>query len=401
MDNPSSFLAAFRQHLVTKGVAPGTIISLVGLLSAMNLTLDADISINDVLTRLADACTDNATLLTLIQQQAAELDALKRISMNLTKSLELKVVLDEVLREALILVQDSDSVQIFLSHGKKMVFSAALNSDGSRESGPVSICFESVNDQVSQTRESFIVEDIRTHSLFQNTGQECSGAIIGLPLNIGNRLAGIMDLARAQVGKFTHSEIRLLTLLADQASIAIINARLHQAVSQQARYDVLTGLPNRLALEERLFEQIKSSNQKTNIFSVVMLDLDGFKGVNDTLGHNSGDEVLHRVAHFLQENLRAKDFIARYGGDEFTLVLPETDLRHAKLVVEKIRRRLANLAIQIQGEETFTLAISAGIAIYPEHAGTSPGLLRGEDEALYHAKRNTPGGFQVAVKPDA
>ncbi len=93
-------------------------------------------------------------------------------------------------------------------------------------------------------------------------------------------------------------------MLADQASIAIVNARLHQAVTQQARFDVLTGLPNRLALEEKLEEEIAVSQRTGQSFSVIMMDLDGFKRINDSHGHDAGDDVLRRMAHFLQDNLR-------------------------------------------------------------------------------------------------
>jgi diguanylate cyclase (GGDEF)-like protein len=172
-----------------------------------------------------------------------------------------------------------------------------------------------------------------------------------------------MNMARTRTGEFSQPEIRLLTLLADQAAIAIINARLHTAVSHQARSDVLTGLPNRRALDERLDDEIKRSARSGRVFCVIMMDLDGFKQVNDTYGHDVGDDVLRQVARSLQENLRISDFLARYGGDELTLVLSETDLNQAEVVVEKINRNLDNLVLQLPEGKTTSLGISGGIAI--------------------------------------
>jgi diguanylate cyclase (GGDEF)-like protein len=347
-------------------------------------------------TRLADAFSDNGSLLSLIQQQAAELDALKRITFNLTSSLELQQVLDGVVQEAMQLVKDANDAHIYLYHDQKMEFGASLMADGSRNEQFDDPRPNGLTYHIARTREQLVIEDIRSHPLYQDAPDKWSGSIIGLPLKMGDRVIGVMNLARTRTGEFSQSEIRLLTLLADQASIAIINARLHQAVSQQARSDMLTGLPNRRALDERLDDEIKRSNRSKRNFCVIMMDLDDFKQVNDNYGHEVGDDVLKQVARSLQENLRASDFIARYGGDELTLVLSETDLNQAQVVVEKVQNNLANLKLQLPGGRPTTLSVSGGIALYPDHAANAPGLLRAADEALYRAKANQGGNFQVS-----
>jgi len=202
-------------------------------------------------------------------------------------------------------------------------------------------------------------------------------------------VVGVMNLVRSQVGEFSSSEIRLLTLLADQAAIAIQNASLHQTVNQQARRDMLTSLPNRRALDERLDQAISQSNRSRHPFSVVMMDLDGFKTINDTYGHEAGDDVLQQLANSLMQSLRSTDFLARYGGDEMTLVLPDTDLPQAAHVARKLQTQLQSLVIRLPDGQTTTLDVSGGIALFPKHADTAPGLLRAADEALYQAK-NTP-----------
>jgi diguanylate cyclase (GGDEF)-like protein len=393
----SSLINDVRKRLEKKGLTPEASESLLGLLNALMTTSTTDTSRDEnLMMRLADAMADNSSLLILIQQQAAELDALKRITFNLTTSLDLQAVLNGVVEEAMRLVKDADDAHIFLYQNQKISFGASLQADGKQNELYAEPRPEGLTYHVARTGEMLVIEDMRKHPLYQTAPDTWSGSIIGIPLKIGGRVIGVMNMARTRTGEFSQPEIRLLTLLADQAAIAIINARLHTAVSHQARSDVLTGLPNRRALDERLDDEIKRSARSGRVFCVIMMDLDGFKQVNDTYGHDVGDDVLRQVARSLQENLRTSDFLARYGGDELTLVLSETDLNQAEVVVEKINRNLDNLVLQLPEGKTTSLGISGGIAIYPKHAQNAPGLLRAADEALYHAKRSGGGSFQVA-----
>jgi diguanylate cyclase (GGDEF)-like protein len=241
-----------------------------------------------------------------------------------------------------------------------------------------------------------IIEDMSTNPLYKNGPKPRSGSIIGIPLIMDSEVVGVMNLLRSHKGEFSLSEIRLLTLLSDQAALAIKNAHLHQAVTEQARQDVLTGLPNRRALDERLDDSISQAKLSGRPFSVVMMDLDGFKVINDTYGHETGDDVLRQVATCLFQHLRSTDFLARYGGDEMTLVLPDTDLPQAGYVSQKLLDHLRVLEIQLPKGKTTNIGVSGGIALFPKHAETAPGLLRAADEALYTAKKHARGTFQSA-----
>jgi diguanylate cyclase (GGDEF)-like protein len=254
---------------------------------------------------------------------------------------------------------------------------------------------------VAREKKTIIVEDMMNHPLYKGVPKNWRGSIIGIPLMMGSLVVGVMNLARTSPGEFNQAEIRLLTLLADQAALAIINARLHAAVSQQARSDELTKLPNRRALDERLDKAIAQSISSGNPFSVVMMDLDGFKIINDTYGHEVGDEVLRQVATSMERSLRSTDFLARYGGDEWTLVLTETNLTQAQLVIQKIQNSLRNNPIHLPDGKTTYIGISGGIALYPLHADTATDLIRAADEALYRAKKSNRGHFLVAHNSDA
>ena len=124
-----------------------------------------------------------------------------------------------------------------------------------------------------------------------------------------------------------------------------------------------------------------------------MMDLDEFKIINDTFGHDIGDDVLRQIANTLKKTLRTSDFLARYGGDEMTLVLSDTELSQACIVTQKIQDQLLNLSIQLPGGQVTRLSVSGRIVIYPSHADTAPGLLRAADEALYRAKKHACGNF--------
>ncbi|MBE3118532.1 MAG: GGDEF domain-containing protein, partial [Candidatus Atribacteria bacterium] len=350
---------------------------------------------------LMDVLADKGNLLMLIQRQAAELDALKRITMNLTSSLDLQAVLDGVVKEAMQLVKDAQDAHIYLFQEEKLVFGASLKNDGEKNVQFPEPRPDGLTGTVAREKKTIIVEDMTNHPLYKGVPKTWRGSIIGIPLKMDSRVVGVMNLARTSAGEFSQSEIHLLTLLADHAAIAIINAHLHAAVGHQARSDVLTKLPNRRALDERLDKAIAQSIYSGNPFSAVMMDLDGFKIINDTYGHEIGDEVLRQVATSMEKSLRSTDFLARYGGDEWTLVLTETNLTQAQVVIQKIQNGLRNNPIHLPDGKITYIGISGGVALYPLHADTAPGLIRAADEALYRAKKSSQGQFLVAHNGDA
>ena len=158
----------------------------------------------------------------------------------------------------------------------------------------------------------------------------------------------------------------------------------------------MTGLPNRRALDERLQDEMRYARSMNSKFSVVMMDLDGFKNVNDTLGHGIGDDVLRHVFNYLAEKMRATDFLARYGGDELTLIMRDSDMEVAGIVTNKIIELMKAYSYPIPGSIPIQLGLTAGIAVYPLHSHIASDLLRAADAALYRAKKHNRGKFVVA-----
>jgi len=351
---------------------------------------------NESLQIVARELINNRSLLTTLKQQTDELDALKKLSINLTSSLDLPDVLDAVVSEAVRLIENARDVNIFLYKNHKLSFGAALDADGTRNKPWAKPRANGLTATVAREGETIIVEDMTKHPLFQHVPSSWIGSIIGIPLKVGSTVVGVMNLSRSTVGGFSSSELRLLSLLSDQAAVAISNASLHQMISRQAYSDTLTGLPNRRALDERLEEEVMSARKNNYSFAVIMMDLDGFKSVNDTYGHSVGDDVLRLVFGQMSRGVRTTDFLARYGGDELTLILSQTELMSAQIVTEKIIEGMKKLRYRLPDGRRLKLGISGGIALYPIHARSGPDLLRAADAALYHAKRYQRGTFEIA-----
>jgi diguanylate cyclase (GGDEF)-like protein len=356
---------------------------------------------------LASSLVSNQALLTLLKQQSAELETLRKLSINLTSSLDMPTVLDALANESLQLVENAHSAHIFLYRNGELDFGTALQADGSTDSIAVPRK-DGVTYTAAKQGEVIIVEDMRSHPLYATAPDTWTGSIISIPLKANHIVVGVMNLSRSTTGGFTEAEQRLLGILASQAAIAIANATLHQMISRKAYSDTVTGLPNRRALDERLEREIVNARRTEKPFGLVMMDLDGFKQVNDTYGHSVGDQVLRVFFNYMGQGLRSSDFLARYGGDELTLIMSQTNLPSALLVTDKIAEKVKRFFFTAPNGTKIRLGLSGGVAIYPAHGRSAPDLIRAADEALYRAKRHQRGTFAVArigtgplVNPDS
>jgi diguanylate cyclase (GGDEF)-like protein len=390
-------LAEARNILEQEGGSRAEKESLVKLLDILTASVEKTLpDSDDQIQNIARELINHQSLLAMLKQQTDELDALKKLSINLTSSLDLPDVLDAVVSEAMRLIENARDVNIFLYKNHKLSFGAALDADGTRNRPWAKPRSGGLTHTVVREGEMLIVEDMKNHPLFQNIPPHWIGSIIGIPLKVGNNVVGVMNLSRSTLGGFSASELRLLSLLSDQAAVAISNASLHQMISRQAYSDTLTGLPNRRALDERLDEEVASARRNNYSFAVIMMDLDGFKAVNDTYGHSIGDDVLRLVFGQMARGVRTTDFLARYGGDELTLILSQTEMTSAQVVSEKIVEGMKKLKYKLPDGKRLKLGISGGIALYPIHARSGPDLLRAADTALYQAKKYQRGAFEIA-----
>ncbi len=211
-------------------------------------------------------------------------------------------------------------------------------------------------------------------------------SFLSCPINIGGRTIGVMSFTDRAGGKiFDKASLELFRAIAPQLAVAIDRAALKEKAGefqQLSVTDALTGLLNRRYIEERLMEEIKRSNRHGFPMSFMMLDVDHFKSYNDEFGHPAGDEALKLVGHVIRETLRGADVAARFGGEEFAILLPQTTAVEAVTIAERIR---INVALKELPYRRVTLSI--GVASCSAELCLAPNLVAAADKALYEAKR--------------
>jgi len=216
-----------------------------------------------------------------------------------------------------------------------------------------------------------LVKDVREEARY--IGERRSKSEIAVPLLTKDGVKGVLDVESEGAGSLTDEDVRLLTSLATFIAIAIENAELYQKTRAMADTDELTGAFNYRYLKNKLKEELEKTKNRKGKLSLLMLDLDNFKEINDSKGHQEGDEVLRTLAEKLRIGLRKDDVFTRYGGDEFMVILPQTDKQEAIKIAHRLKRIV----------EESRLKTSIGVSTYPDD---SDQLIEAVDKALYRAK---------------
>jgi diguanylate cyclase (GGDEF)-like protein len=211
------------------------------------------------------------------------------------------------------------------------------------------------------------------------------GGFVAVPIATGDRLVGLLALGGRHVAG--HVPDAFLQQVASQAHIVMQNSPLFERVQQLAIRDSLTDVFNhRHAVDLIQQEVLRVARYREGDLSVLMLDIDHFKNINDELGHLAGDAVLREVARLLREGLRSVDSVGRYGGEEFVLILPQTRHEEARQTAERLRHLIEQHPFRT-GDQLTRITVSLGVATFPsEHIDSAASLLREADEALYRAK---------------
>lgn len=235
-------------------------------------------------------------------------------------------------------------------------------------------------------------------AVVQNTGEPHllgvladARSVLCMPLRYGETLLGLLNVESCREGAFSAQDVLLLNTLADLLSTALHNSIVFQKMEQQSITDSLTGLKTRRYFLEALQSEWKRASRSGRSFSMVLLDLDKFKDVNDTLGHLEGDLVLARVGRLLESKCRQSNVVARYGGDEFVVLMPETGVEQAQVLAERLRQWLA--ADPMLNERRVTG--SFGVASFPLHGATMEEIIRVADTGMYVSKHG--GGNRVST----
>jgi len=239
---------------------------------------------------------------------------------------------------------------------------------------------EGIAGRVYMTANPLVVNNIKEDDVFIDSEKSYVRSIACIPMVVYNDVIGVINVTNKHDGKaFTDEDVEMLKAVADQAAVAINKAQLWD----MAVTDSLTGLYVRRYFMVKLQEELHRAERYNNILSIVMADLDRFKSINDTYGHDAGDRVLKAIGNFLQQNIRDVDVVARYGGEEFVIMIPEAAKDAAYSLSERLRKQLSELKF----ENFPPITISLGIATYPYDGKTSEDLIKKADAAMYAAKR--------------
>ena len=221
-------------------------------------------------------------------------------------------------------------------------------------------------------------------------------SFITLPLWVRGEPQGVMILGNPKDHEFSSDEIEMLTAIQNQVSVGVENAKLLERTRSLSITDELTGLCNRRHFYKTLDVEVDRIKRYGGRFSIVMIDLDGFKAYNDKYGHLAGDSGLKLFAQTLTVSLRKSDISFRYGGDEFVMILPATSDEGAKSVLNRLKTLWEEISKDQYGIEEHAIGFSAGVAEFPKDAETGDALLFLADTALYYCKRMAGGRFALA-----
>ena len=319
----------------------------------------------------------------LLQEQASREIAVNRIATAIRESLELGVILQKTV----------DEVGTALSVGN-----CALRVDAETAEQALNYFYFADGSEDMASKQDEIIADLDLHcsrlaehpeTIIKDADDEADSGNENLPnatvpLIFHERLIGVLQVTAADPARvWGENEILLLRTVANQVAVAVNHAGLFAQIQQQALTDALTGCYNRRSFEMQFDREMQVAKRQHQPLSLMMLDLDRFKQLNDSAGHDAGDDALRRLAACFRQELRGVDSAARFGGDEFALILPQAYSEGAQIVAERLRARIE--AIHIPGFGN--LSTSIGIATFPAHGSSRSDLVIAADAALYSAKR--------------
>jgi diguanylate cyclase (GGDEF)-like protein len=324
-----------------------------------------------------------------IREKTARIEALNDIAIQLTSLHSLRELPEAIMQRGMQLSGTQAACIAFyneqsglfdrrIAHGLSERF---LNSMSFRPRGLAGQAFASgtwiLSDDRPQTR----------HKLSRLAREEGIRAFICLPLASHASRLGVIYFYRKDRDYFLREEIGILNTFAHLAAGAIEGARLQEQTQDLAITDKLTGLRNRRLFDQRFDEEIAHARREGRPLSLLLLDVDDFKRINDGHGHAAGDAVLQSLGHALAELLWRTDFAARYGGEEFAVILPQTGWSAARRVAERIRTYVQSMPVALPSGRVVSVTVSIGIAVFPDCGRSAADLIERADQALYTAKR--------------
>jgi diguanylate cyclase (GGDEF)-like protein/PAS domain S-box-containing protein len=230
------------------------------------------------------------------------------------------------------------------------------------------------------------VEDPRAGLICRHIHLNTPNGYMCIPMMAQSEALGILHLMQPENVKMTETKQRMAVTMSEHIAMALSNLRLHETLRSQSIRDPLTGLFNRRFMEESLELEIRRASRNQRPLGMIMIDLDHFKYFNDNFGHNAGDLLLKELGVLLKNNIRGEDIACRYGGEEFTLILPEGTGAVTRQRAEFFREAIQRLDVRYKDHPLGRLTASMGVAVFPDHGRTGKALIEAADKALYRSK---------------
>ena len=354
-----------------------------------NAFSDSDVKLLSTLASQVAVALDNARLYEEAKRQISELTVLHDVGTTVGSTLKVESLLSQVCQ----ILQETfrfPKIGVLLADPARseleLVASRGYPGTSGQTGRRLRIGHEGVTGMVAATGEPIIIDDVTKSSHYisidGNTRSE-----IAVPLKLAGQVIGVINVESDHLGAFGSLDLRLLSTLASQVAVAVENARLYEQTEQLAVTDGLTGIYNHRYFQDFIERELNRAKRYRHALSLVMLDIDLFKGVNDAHGHPAGDRVLQQVAGVLRKQARDVDLVARYGGEEFMVVLPETRKREAVNIANRIRVQIRDITFKDEhGRDLERITVSLGVASFPEDGADKNLLIDYVDKALYRAK---------------
>jgi diguanylate cyclase (GGDEF)-like protein len=337
-----------------------------------------------------------------LKRQVARLSLFHEVGKALFSTLDLQKILQTIMEKISDLLQpDTWSLLMLDENTQELYFEIAIGSGAEKLRDVRLKIGEGVAGWVAQHGEPLLVENTAQDSRFTPKVDELTHtetrSIVCVPIKAHDHVLGVIELVNA-LGKpsFGVDDIPILKSLADYAAIALENARYVQRIHELTITDDCTALFNARHLNFVLDTEIYRSNRYGYEFSIVFIDLDHFKQVNDAYGHLVGSKLLWMIGDSIKGHLRMIDYAFRYGGDEFVVLLPQTSKENALMVVRRVRDLLTNRVFFMEEKMNIKVTASFGVASFPVDGRTRKELLRRADEAMYIVKNSTRNNIALA-----
>ncbi|MBL8050615.1 MAG: diguanylate cyclase [Anaerolineales bacterium] len=320
------------------------------------------------------------------KRRADTSEILRKASLAVAEKLEMDETATHILEQLKqVLPYDSASVQLYKDNELHIVGGLGWPDDVEVLGVRFPVPGDNPNTIVLETGKPYSLTDAwKKYSAFREPPANGIVSWLGVPLIVQNKTVGLLAIDSYQPNRFSEADIKIATEFANQVAIALENARIYQETQAQAITDPLTNIYNRRGLFQLGEFEFQRARRIHRPFSVMMFDIDHFKRINDQYSHAIGDQILQRFTERCQKNLRAIDLLGRYGGEEFVILLPETNLQAAQVIAERLRQSIMNAPFTSDAGD---LRITTSIGVAEAHQNeTLNNLVQRADAALYKAK---------------